>query len=182
MRRRRREAARAGTWISLRRTVAVVARARSVPVSTPTARVRLNVITASTSHAALAVNTPDGRCVSAEPLRSAWACSMTACPRWVLSADTVSSFRVGGGEEGMEPPGVEQGVLSGAVCRGVEVRDPSHHQPTLDVVGPALGGERGEADLGDLGPRDPDAGVLVEHGVGVLDRRPRLVGQGRDRG
>ena len=39
-----REAERAGRWISLRRTVAVVARARSVPVRTPEARVRLNAI------------------------------------------------------------------------------------------------------------------------------------------
>ncbi len=45
MRRRPREAERAGSWISLRRTVAVVARARSVPVRTPEALVRLNAIT-----------------------------------------------------------------------------------------------------------------------------------------
>ena len=91
MRRRPREAERAGSWINLRRTVAVVARARSVPVRTPEALVRLNAITASTSQAALAVNTPEGRCASAEALRSAWTCSMIAWPRWVLSAAMVSS-------------------------------------------------------------------------------------------
>jgi hypothetical protein len=57
----------------------------------PAARVRLNAITASTSQAALAVKIPEGRCARAEPLRSAWTCSMIACPRWVLSAATVSS-------------------------------------------------------------------------------------------
>ena len=42
------------------------------------ARVRLNAMTASTSQAALAVNTPDGRCARAESFRSAWTCSMIA--------------------------------------------------------------------------------------------------------
>lgn len=46
--------------------------------SAPAARVRLNAITASTSQAALAVNTPDGRCASAAFFRSAWTCSMIA--------------------------------------------------------------------------------------------------------
>jgi hypothetical protein len=38
----------------------------------------LNAMTASTSQAALAVNTPDGRCASAEFFKSAWSCSMIA--------------------------------------------------------------------------------------------------------
>jgi hypothetical protein len=46
----------------------------------------LNAITASTNHAALAANRPDGRWARAESLRSAWICSMIAWPRWVLSA------------------------------------------------------------------------------------------------
>ena len=71
-------AARAGTLMSLRRIVPVVALARSGPLSVPAARVRLNAITASTSQAALAVNFPEGRCASAESLRSAWTCSMIA--------------------------------------------------------------------------------------------------------
>jgi len=48
-------------------------------------------MTARTSQAALAVNTPEGRCARAEFFRSAWTCSMIACPRWVLSAATVSA-------------------------------------------------------------------------------------------
>ena len=58
------------------------ARARSGAEMVPAARVRLNAMTASTSQVALAVNTPDGRCASAAPLRSAWTCSMTAWWRW----------------------------------------------------------------------------------------------------
>jgi hypothetical protein len=76
---RRAEAAtRAGTAISLRRSVAVVARARCGSLRLAAARVRLNAMTASTSQAALALNTPEGRCASAEFFRSAWTCSMTA--------------------------------------------------------------------------------------------------------
>ena len=69
--RRAEVATRQGRWISLRRTVAVVALARSVAASVPAARVRLNAMTASTSQAALAVNTPEGRCASAEFFKSA---------------------------------------------------------------------------------------------------------------
>ena len=90
--RRAEVATRAGTWISLRRTVAVVALTSSgAAVRAAAARVRLNAMTASTSQALLAVNRPEGRCASAEALRSAWTCSMIAWPRWVLSAATASS-------------------------------------------------------------------------------------------
>jgi len=88
------DAIRAGTVISLRRTVAVVDFASFGPVRVAAARVRLNAITARTSQAAFAANTPDGRCASAEFFRSAWTCSMMAWPRWVLSAVTVSSVLV----------------------------------------------------------------------------------------
>src|SRR5688500_14440575 len=60
--RRAEVATRAGTGISLRRMVAVVALTRSGSVRLAAARVRLYAITASTSQAALAVNTPEGRC------------------------------------------------------------------------------------------------------------------------
>jgi hypothetical protein len=76
--RRAEEATRAGTVITLRRIVAVVALAKSGAATVPAARVRLNAMAASTSQAALAVNTPDGRCASAKFFRSAWTCSMTA--------------------------------------------------------------------------------------------------------
>ncbi len=85
----------------MRRTVAVVALTSwGVAVRVAAVRVRLNAMTASTSQAALAVNFPEGRCASAEPLRSAWTCSMIACPRWVWSAATVSS-----------PPGPSAGTV-----------------------------------------------------------------------
>jgi len=75
-------ATRAGTWISLRQTVTVVAFASSVAaVRVAAAPVRLKAMTASTSEAALAVNFPGGRWASAEFFRSAWTCSMMACPR-----------------------------------------------------------------------------------------------------
>jgi hypothetical protein len=57
-----RGATRAGTVISLRRMVAVVAFARSLPAMVAAVRARLNAMTASTSQAALAVNLPEGRC------------------------------------------------------------------------------------------------------------------------
>src|SRR4029077_6986134 len=89
--RRAEDAIRAGTVISLRRTVAVVDLASPVPARVAAARVRLKATTASTSQAELAAKDPEGRCASAEFFRSAWTCSMIACPRWVLSAATVSA-------------------------------------------------------------------------------------------
>lgn len=49
---------------------------------------------ASTSHAAFAVNFPEGRCASALFFRSAFTCSITAWARCVVSAVTVSSVLV----------------------------------------------------------------------------------------
>ena len=60
--RRAEEAIRAGMLTILRRIVAVVALASPVPVMVAAARVRLKASTASTSQAALAVKTPEGRC------------------------------------------------------------------------------------------------------------------------
>lgn len=71
---------RAGTATRFRRIVGVVAFARAGPVVVAAARVRFNAMTARTSQAAFAVNTPDDRCASAEFLRSAWTCSMIASP------------------------------------------------------------------------------------------------------
>src|SRR3954454_20713246 len=93
------DAVRAATLISLRRIVAVVALASWPPARVAAARVRLNAITARTSQAAFAANNPEGRCARAEFFRSALTCSMTACPRWVLSAATVSSTAGSGGVE-----------------------------------------------------------------------------------
>ena len=71
-------ASRAGTLISWVRIVPVVARAWNAEARHPAARMRLNAIAASTSHAELAWNDPEGRCASGPFLRSAWTCSMTA--------------------------------------------------------------------------------------------------------
>jgi hypothetical protein len=71
VRRRAEDAVLAGTVISLRRMVAVVALVKQCPAMVAAARVRLNAITASTSQAALAQNFPDGRCARAEFFRSA---------------------------------------------------------------------------------------------------------------
>src|ERR1700712_4342267 len=84
----------AGTPIRVRRMVPVVAFARFGPDTVAAALVRLNAMTASTSQPALAANDFDGRWARAEFFRSAWTCSMIACPRWVLSAVTVSRVLV----------------------------------------------------------------------------------------
>ena len=76
--RRAEDAIRAGMQIRVRRMVEVVAFARRCPSRQAAARVRLNAMTAHTSHAAFAQNFPEGRCANAEALRSAWTCSMIA--------------------------------------------------------------------------------------------------------
>ena len=76
--RRAEEAILTGTLTSFRRIVAVVALARPAPAMVAAARVRLNSITARTSQAAFAVNTPEGRCARALFFRSALTSSMTA--------------------------------------------------------------------------------------------------------
>lgn len=69
----------------------------------------------------------------------------------LVHGDRAQQVGVGGGEEGVEPPHVEQGVLTGGlVLLGVEVRDPAHHQPPGHVLGLLLRREGGEVDLGDL--------------------------------
>ena len=68
----------AGILISFRRMVPVLAFANPLPAMAAAARVRLKAITASTSQAAFAVKTPEGRCARALSFRSALTCSMTA--------------------------------------------------------------------------------------------------------
>src|SRR5690625_139374 len=82
--------------MSLRRIVAVVPRDRAVFfVNVAAARVRLKAIAAQMSQTALALNTPEGMCASAEAFRSAWTFSMIAWARWTLSAATVSRSLAG---------------------------------------------------------------------------------------
>ncbi len=83
-----------------------------------------------------------------------------------VRGDSVHAVDRGSGEEGVEPPAVEQAVLVGAM---VEVGDAADDQPTGDVVGFPFRGERGERDLGYLSPGDPLLRFLVEDGVGVVD-------------
>src|SRR6478735_7380159 len=80
----------------------------------------------------------------------------------------------GGGEERVEPPGVEERGLPGVGAR-VEVGDAAYHQPARDPLGGLAGAKRGESDLGDLSARDPLPGGFVVDGIGVLDGYPRLV-------
>src|SRR5690625_2678794 len=82
--------------MSLRRIGAVVARLRlAVLVRVAAARVRLKPMTAQMSQTALALNTPEGMCASAEAFRSACTFSMIAWARWTLSAATVSRSAAG---------------------------------------------------------------------------------------
>lgn len=90
--------------------------ARSEPCAAKAAvaRVRLKAITASTSQAAFAVNTPEGRCASGEPLQigvDLFDDRVTMVG--LVRSDPVEHRRIGGGEERVEPPHVEQAVLPG---------------------------------------------------------------------
>ena len=76
--RRAEVAIRAGMLMMRLRIVAVVALAWLPPAMVPAARVRLNAMTARTSHSAFALNLPEGRWARAEPLISAKTCSMIA--------------------------------------------------------------------------------------------------------
>ena len=93
----------AATLMSLGRTVAVTAFPRAGLARVPAARVRLNAMQASTSQAALAVNTLDGKCAIADAFISASKFSMIAWWRWVLSASTVVEAANTGVAEGERP-------------------------------------------------------------------------------
>ena len=114
--RRAEVATRAGTVISLRRIVAVVALARSGAATVPAARVRLNAMTASTSQAALAVNTPDGQVRQRGVLQvGVDLLDDGVMAVGLVGGDGVEDLGVGGGEERVEAPHVEQGVLAGGL-------------------------------------------------------------------
>ncbi len=99
-----------------------------------------------------------------------------------VRCDRVEDCRVGGGEERVEAPHVEQAVLTRSAVRlGGQVRDSAYHQPAGYLFGLRACRERGKRNLSNLSLGDPAAGGLVEDGVGVLDRGPRLVGNRRDR-
>ena len=123
--RRAEVATRAGTVISLARMVAVVALARSLPVVVAAVRVRLRAMTASTSQAALAVNLPEGKVRQGGVLQvGVDVFDDRVAAVGFVRAHGVQVGGVGGGEEGVEAPGVEQGALPGGLLLlGVQVED-----------------------------------------------------------
>ena len=157
--RRAEVAIRHGIWTSVRRTVAVVARASSEvaagAASVAAARVRLNAITASTSQAAFAVNTPDGRCASADALRSACASS-----RAILCSDVSSRLAAADGAGDLDSRGLE--VSSGR-------QRPSCRSRSLEPVT-----QRAPHDaqiLSDTADRGPRRGLVQVDGL-----TPELLG------
>ncbi len=60
--------------------------------------------------------------------------------------------------------------------------DAAHDQPGGDLLTLAAAGERGVVDLGDLGVGDPPLLGFLPDRVGILDRGPRLLVDGGDRG
>ena len=89
--RRAEVASRAGTTISCRRMVAVLALAWTTDAMAPAARMRLNAIAANTNHALLDENWPEGRCARGPLFMSAMTCSTMAWSRWVVSAWSMTS-------------------------------------------------------------------------------------------
>lgn len=86
---RAKDTTRAGTVISLRRTVAVVDLARPAGAC----QGRCCAGEAERDHGQhqpgrVAVNLPEDRYASAELFSSEWICLMIACPQWVMSAAT----------------------------------------------------------------------------------------------
>lgn len=160
---------------SCRRMVAVVARAWNGEASAPAARVRLNAIAASTSQAPLALNRPEGRWASGPFLRSAMTCSMIAWRRWSASACSITR-----GELVNTAWWCQAGNSSLALCvrddvSRVLVTDAAHDQPCGHRLFLAVGGERCGRHFSDLGVADPLAELVVEGGVRVADRGPRIL-------
>jgi len=95
-------ASRAGMLTSWVRMVAVVALAWNIDARQPAARVRLCAIAAQTSHAAFAVNDPDGRCANGPVLRSAITCSTIVA---AVTGLGLQHDQVAVGEHGVVPVG-----------------------------------------------------------------------------
>ena len=139
-------------------------------------------MTASTSQAAFAANFPEGRCASAEFFRSAWTCSMIGVPAvGLVRGDGVHDVGGDGGEEGVEPPDVEQGALPAACFARVEVGDAAHHQPAGHPVGFFCAANAVKGISATSAREIHAAGGLVEDRVGVLDRGPRVLVDRGDR-
>ena len=131
---------------------------------------------ARVSHAALAVNDPEGRCASGPSVQSAKTCSTTAWSRCWASAWSSSNGRVG--EHGVVAPDREQLVLPWRPW--VLVADPADDQPGGDGLA-LLRGERGVAGLGDLGVGDPARSWSSQIARGYLMGVQASSGIGRSR-
>jgi len=108
--------------------------------------------------------------------RSAWTCSMMACPRcWDSACSVVTGVSV-------NTAGVEQHPLPTGLRTRVQAFHAAHDQPSSDLLGLGPAGERSVVDLGDLRIRDPSLLGFLPDGVRILDRCPRLLVDGGDRG
>ena len=96
-----------------------------------------------------------------------------------VGRDGVQNVGVGGGEECMEPVGIEQGFRSGGIL-GIQLRNPAHDQTARDTLGFLLRLERREHHFGNLGIGVPFAGFFIEDGVGLFHFRPRVLADARD--
>src|SRR3954447_11155387 len=98
--------------------VAVAALASAgVRVTVAAARVRLKAMTAQTSQAALALNTPEGRWARAGLEVGVDVLDDRVTAVGLVRGDRVQLGGGGGGEEGVEAPAVEQRLLPGALLR-----------------------------------------------------------------
>lgn len=83
-----------------------------------------------------------------------------------------------GREERVEPVRVEEGRLPGAFER-IQFRNPANDQAPGDAFSEPPRAERRELYLGDFGSGDPFPGGFVPDRIGVLNRRPRIICDGR---
>src|SRR5674476_482457 len=177
--RRAERAMRAGTAMSWARIVAVVARAWNLEARVPAARVRLNEIAASTSHAALAFICPEGRWASGPFFNSAMTFSTIAWSRWVASAasiDSPESVKTAWWRQVENKAPCPAGTVLGfrRLTRRTIRRAPMCSD-FLREVNAVKGG------LGDLGVGDPALFFLAVDRVRVLDAHPGVVGDLGDR-
>ena len=154
----------------LRRRVAPRATARWPPASVPAARSRLWAIAAHSAQARVGAESPGGH-VREGSVDEVGEDGFD--DRVAAVGDVGVGSRFGGvGEERVISPHREQRVGVAGVF------DAAHDQPGGHRSGR---GESGVGNFGDLGIRDPLAGVGVAHRAGVAHRDPRVVLDGLDR-
>jgi hypothetical protein len=139
------EATRAGTETRARRRGPVVALVSfGSPVRRPAARVRLKAITRADQPRGVRrkrVRREMGDCGVLQVRVHLLDDGVLAVG--FVGGDGTDLVGVGGGEERVEPPDVEQRALTLVLGRS-QVGDTPHHHPTGNLVGLLLGGERGE--------------------------------------